>query len=90
MKLNKKKPNPKKISKESIDQLIAAINTEIKGEFIPRSKINQQSPSFPYNHRTLANRDSLHTGVKGAFMVGKHIIYPKIALIEMLREDLSK
>jgi hypothetical protein len=79
-----------KIPEHVREQLLAAIDTEIKGEFVPRSKINELSPSFPYNHRTLANRDSLHTGVIGAFMVGKRIIYPKAALLEMLREDLSR
>ena len=79
-----------KIPEHAREQLLAAIAAEIKGEFVQRRKINELSPSFPYNHRTLANRDSLHTGVRGAFMAGKHIFYPKAALLEMLREDLSR
>jgi hypothetical protein len=50
-----------KIPEHIIEQLLAAIDTEIKGEFIQRCKINEISPSFPYDHRTMANRDSLGT-----------------------------
>lgn len=78
-----------KIPEELREQLIAAVDSELKSEFPQRHKLNKESPSFPYNHRTMANRDSLGTGPKEAFMVGKHKIYRKAALLEMLRADLS-
>lgn len=85
-----KKQTPKaKIPEEIREQLISAIATEIKGEFVQRHKLNLISPSFPYNHRTMANRDSLKTGPAGAFTIGKHKFYRKTALLEMLRSDLS-
>lgn len=90
MKKKDKEQAPKiKIPEEIREQLIAAIDAEIKGEFIQRHKINKLSPSFPYHHRTMANRDSLKTGPRDAFTVGKHKVYRKTALLDMLRADLS-
>jgi len=58
--------------------------------FTPRHRINQASPSFPYNHRTMANRDSLGTGPKDQINVGKHKFYGNLSILAMLCEDLSK
>lgn len=85
----KKQSTKTKIPEEVIKQLIDAIDSELKGEFVLRHKLNELSPSFPYKHRTMANRDSLKTGPKGAFQVGKHIVYPKNSILQMLRDDLS-
>lgn len=79
-----------KIPEHIKEELLAAVAAEIKGEFVQRHKINDISPSFPYHHRTLANRESLGTGPKEAFMVGKHKMYAKSALLQMLRDDLSR
>jgi len=84
-----KQPLKRKIPEEIREQLIAAIDAEIKGEFVQRHKLNEISPSFPYHHRTMANRDSLKTGPAGAFTIGKHKVYRKAALLNMLRSDLS-
>ncbi len=90
MRKKEKNQTPKiKIPEEIREQLIAAIDAEIKGEFVQRHKLNELSPSFPYHHRTMANRDSLKTGPRDAFSVGKHKVYRKAALLEMLRSDLS-
>lgn len=77
------------VSKDSIEQLIAAIDSELKGEFIQRHLINKISPSFPWNHRTLSNWDSQKIGVEGAFRVGKYMIYPKPSLMNLLRNRLK-
>lgn len=77
------------IPEELREQLIAAVDAELKSEFPQRRKLNKESPSFPYHHRTMANRDSLGTGPKNAFMVGKHKVYRKASLLDMLRADLS-
>lgn len=78
-----------KIPVEMREKLIAAIAAEINAEFVPRHEINERSPSFPYDHRTMANRDSMGTGPQGSFTVGKHKMYHTPRLIEMLRSDLS-
>ncbi|MEQ8159716.1 MAG: hypothetical protein ABRQ33_00890 [Smithellaceae bacterium] len=71
-------------------QLVEAVAGEIKSDFVARSKVNKISPSFPYNHRTCANRDALKTGVKEKILVGNNILYKTTSLLEMLCEDLSK
>lgn len=85
----KQSPQTKVIPEHLKEQLIATIGSEIKGEFVQRHKLNEVSPSFPYHHRTMANRDSLGTGPKEAFMLGKHVTYSKKALLDMLAADLS-
>lgn len=72
------------------EKLIAAVEAELGDGFTARHKINRVSKSFPYNHRTMANRDSLGTGPKDKIMVGKHMFYSNLSVLEMLREDLSK
>lgn len=72
-------------------KLISAVESEIGSTgFSPRHKINKISPSFPYDHRTMANRDSLGTGPKEKILVGKHIFHGNLSLLEMLCMDLSK
>lgn len=88
--MNKCKNEKTRVPEEMRERLLAAISAEIKGEFVQRHRINDESPSFPYRHRTLANRDSAGTGPKGAFNIGKYRVYLKSALIDMLREDLMR
>jgi len=72
-------------------KLVSAVESEIGSTgFTPRHRINQASPSFPYNHRTMANRDSLGTGPKDQINVGKHKFYGNLSILAMLCEDLSK
>jgi len=71
-------------------KLIAAVEAEIGHTgFTARHKINQASPSFPFNHRTMANRDSLGTGPMDQINVGKHKFYGNLSILEMLCQDLS-
>jgi len=72
------------------EKLIASVKTELGDGFTARHKINTLSPSFPYNHRTLANRDSLGTGPAEKIFIGKHIFYSNQSILEMLIDDLSK
>lgn len=73
-------------------KLITAIAGEIGGPkvFVQRNKINTVSKSFPYDHRTMANRDVLKTGPTEKILVGKHILYGGLSLLEMLCKDLMK
>lgn len=72
-------------------KLISAVESEIGSTgFTPRHAINRKSSSFPYDHRTLANRDSLGTGPREKILIGKHIFYSNLSLLDMLCEDLSK
>lgn len=76
-------------------KLIDAVTNELKGEIVPRHKINKLSPSFPFNHRTMANKDSLKidgvsTGVKEFIMVGGRRHYVRSSLIAWMRAVLSK
>jgi len=72
------------------EKLLQAVADEIKGDVIARHKINKLSPSFPYHHRTMANRDCLGTGVKEFITVGGRRFYLTKSLLDMLRADLSK
>lgn len=72
------------------ERMIEAVNQELKGDTFPRHKINKLSPSFPYSHRTLANRDSLGTGCKETLTIGGRVFYTKSGILEMLRRDLAK
>lgn len=73
-------------------KLVEAVAPELGNPdgFTPRHKLNQISPSFPYNHRTMANRDSLGTGPKDQINVGKHKFYRNLSILEILCKDLSK
>lgn len=72
-------------------KLISAVESEIGSTgFTPRHTINRKSSSFPYDHRTMANRDSLRTGPNEKILIGKHIFYSNLSLLEMLCEDLSE
>ncbi|OPY81309.1 MAG: hypothetical protein A4E70_01327 [Syntrophus sp. PtaU1.Bin005] len=72
--------------------LIEAVAAELGNpdSFTARHKINKGSKSFPYNHRTLANRDSLGTGPKDHINIGKYKFYRNLSILEMLCKDLSK
>ena len=72
------------------EKLIAAVEAELGPGFTARHKINQVSKSFPYLHRTMANRDALGTGPKEKILIGKHIFYSNPSVLEMLRVDLSR
>jgi hypothetical protein len=72
------------------EMLIQAVDSELKGDIIPRHKLNILSPSFPYNHRTMANRDNLKTDVREFIVLRGRRFYVKRSLLKMLREDLSK
>jgi hypothetical protein len=67
---------------------LEAVDAEIKGAVLARHKLNKISPSFPLDHRSLANRDCLGLGVKGAVTIGGRVFYSKIALLDMLRAYL--
>jgi len=73
-------------------KLIEAVASDLgdPNGFTPRHKLNQKSPSFPYNHRTIANRDSLGTGPKERLLIGKYMFHRNLSILEMLCEDLSK
>jgi len=71
------------------EKLIAAVEAELGSiGFTARNKINDFSKTFPYDHRTLANRDVLGTGPKEKILIGKRIFYSNESILEMLREDL--
>ena len=73
------------------EKLIEAVAAEIKGDVVARHKLNIVSPSFPLNHRSMANRDAIPgQGVKEFIMVGGRRFYSKSSLLEMLRTYLSK
>ncbi len=57
--------------------------------FTARHRLNTVSKSFPYNHRTIANRDSLGTGPQEKILVGNHMLHRNLSILEMLCEDLS-
>lgn len=88
MQLFKKYPSLPAVAK----MLIIAVSAEIGNPtaFTPRHKINEVSKSFPYNHRTLANRDSEGTGPTEKILIGKHVFHRNLSLLEMLCKDLSK
>ncbi|ABC76492.1 hypothetical cytosolic protein [Syntrophus aciditrophicus SB] len=72
--------------------LIEAVAAELGNpdSFTARHKINEISKSFPYHHRTLANRDSLGTGPKEHINIGKYKFYRNLSILEMLCKDLCK
>lgn len=72
------------------ERILEAVANEIRGEVIPRHKINKISPSFPFSHRTLANRDSAGTGCKETLIIGNRMFYTKAGILDMLRSDLAK
>ncbi len=72
------------------EKLIQAVENEIKAEIFPRHTINKLSPSFPYNHRTLANRDALNTGISEFLMLGGRRFITKKSTIDFLRRELAK
>lgn len=72
------------------EMLIQVVDGELKGDIIPRHKLNILSPSFPYSHRTMSNRDSLKTGVREFIVFRGRRFYVKRSLLKMLREDLSE
>lgn len=82
------KTAPKNLSPIS-EQLITAVDSEIKSNVVARHKLNSISPSFPYNHRTMANKDSKKLGPTESFMVGGKRFYTKKALLNFLRSDLE-
>lgn len=71
-------------------KLIEAVKAELGNGFTPRHQVNKKSPSFPYNHRTMANRDCVGTGPREKILIGKHIFYSNSSILEMLCKDLSK
>jgi hypothetical protein len=73
---------------ELIEKLIGAIDGELKGEMILRHRINELSPSFPWNYRTLANWDSLGIGVEESLPAGKYRLYVKSSLLNLVRRRL--
>jgi len=77
---------------ETAKKLIAAIADELGSPegFTPRHKLNDVSRSFPYNFRTMANRDASKTGPKEKILVGKHMMYRNLSLLELLCEDLTR
>lgn len=70
-------------------KLIEAVEAELGPGFTARHEVNQKSPSYPYKHRTIANRDSLGTGPKEKILIGKHVFYSNSSLVAMLREDMG-
>jgi len=72
------------------EEMIKAVEDELGSGFTARHKINEASRSFPYNHRTMANRDSLGTGPKEKLLIGKYVFYSNASILDMLCEDLSK
>jgi hypothetical protein len=76
------------------EMLIRAVDKEIVPEVFARHNINKLSPSFPYNHRTMANRDSSKKDdvvrVKNTTVIGGRPYYSKQSLLAMLREDLAR
>lgn len=69
-------------------KLLAAVDREITTEFFPRVALNTISPSFPWHHRTIANRMSRGTGPRESILVGKKRFISKVSLLEMLADDL--
>lgn len=72
------------------EKLIETVAAEIKGDVIARHKLNNISPSFPYNHRTMANRDSKKLGPAEFLIVGGRRFYTKKSLLDFLRADLER
>lgn len=72
------------------EELIRAVENEIKAEVFPRHAINKLSPSFPYNHRTLANRDAQKSGVSDFLMLGGRRLITKKGVLDFLRAELSR
>jgi hypothetical protein len=73
-------------------KLLVAVASELGNPdgFTARHRLNQKCPSFPLNHRTLANRDSLGTGPKEKILVGKQVFYRNYAILEALCRELSR
>ena len=59
-------------------------------DVIARHKLNNTSPSFPYNHRTMANKDSKKQGPAEFLIVGGRCFYTKKSLLNFLRVDLER
>jgi hypothetical protein len=76
------------VNLELVERLISAIDTELKGDMILRHKINELSPSFPWNHRTLANWESAGIGVQESLAAGKFRLYSKSSLLQLVRRRL--
>lgn len=76
------------VNLELVEKLISAIDSELKGDMIPRHKINELSPSFPWGYRTVANWDSLGVGVKESLAAGKYRLYVKSSLLDLVRRRL--
>ena len=69
----------------TVEKLLAAVDAELKAAFVPRHLVNKLSPSFPYNHRTLANRDCDGSGPTETIMIGGRMFHEKKSLLDWLR-----
>lgn len=92
--MNTQKTVPIKISTTTLspiaEKLIEAVDAEIKSDVIARHKLNLFSPSFPYNHRTMANKDSKNQGPQEFFIAYNQRFYTKKSLLDFLRNNLKK
>jgi hypothetical protein len=69
--------------------VIDAVDRELAAEIIPRHRINELSPSWPWHFRTMANRDSKKTSKIETIMIGGRQFYKKTSMLDFLRRELA-
>jgi len=69
-----------------VEQVIHAVDREIKADVFARHKINILSPSCPYDHRTIANQ--YHSEDK--ILIGGRVYLSKASFLKFLRQKLEQ
>lgn len=70
-------------------ELIDQIEEKWSYPVIPRKKV-AEATGYLLSGKTLANEDSLGTGVPGAFMVNGRVCYPTQNLLDWLKRRIEK
>ena len=55
---------------------------------VPRKRLTEITGGV-LNHRTLANMDSLGTGIVGRFTVGREVVYPVDGIVNFIKQRMG-
>jgi hypothetical protein len=72
------------------DETLAKLQADLERQFrfgIPRKSIGEATGGI-LHPRTMANQDSLGTGIEGRFMIGNQTVYPVAGVIEKIRRGV--
>ena len=75
-------------SNQFVEKIIEKIIETNPYGFILRPELKEKTGGLLYG-RTMANRDSMRTGIKNRFKVGNVTAYPVDSVVEFLRERIT-